>query len=243
MSFEQRNEFTEIVRTGALEYGIELQAEAIAAFELYYKTLEQKRKSINLTTITGARDVAELHFLDSLALFRAADFKNVKVIDIGSGAGFPGLPLKIAEPTIELTLLDATAKRIEFLSELCDALDVIATFLHSRAEDAAHKQELREGFDIVVSRAVAELSMLSELCLPFLRVDGLFLAMKGVDSADELESAMPAILTLGAQVVNSIDYLIPGTDITHRVIIIKKVSHSPEQYPRRFARIKKAPLA
>ena len=222
--------------------GIALPAAAIAAFDSYYSLLEKSGKSFNLTTITGVEDVARLHFLDSLALLMATDFKNAKVIDIGSGAGFPGLPLKLAEASIDLALLDATAKRIAFLSELCAVLEVAATCLHARAEEAARELYLREQFDIAVSRAVAQLSVLSELCLPFVRVGGIFLAMKGIGSSGELEEALGAIHEMGAEYEGTLDYALPETNISHRIIKIRKISPTPKHYPRRFAKIQKSPI-
>ena len=160
---------------------------------------------------------------------------------MGTGAGFPGMPLRILEPSIRLTLLDSLNKRIDFLKEVCDDLgfgDVDC--VHQRAEEFA--AEHREGFDIVTSRAVANLRMLSELCLPLVKVGGTFLSMKSVDSDAELAEAKKAIATLGGQVTDVKDYVIPGTEVTHRVIYIQKMKETPKKYPRAFAKIKKSPL-
>ena len=231
-----------IIESGASKFKIELPPEAEAVFGLYYEFLEERGQNVNLTALSGIEDVVRLHFLDSIALLNIIDFKNKKVIDIGSGAGFPGLPLKIAEPTIDITLLDATGKRISFLSELCSNLNLKADFVTARAEEAAFKPELREQFDIVVSRAVARLNVLCELCLPFIKTDGVFLAMKGKDSDEEVNEAKTAIEAMGATLAGKEDYTIPDTDIMHRVIIIKKTTSTPEKYPRRFAKIQKSPL-
>ena len=228
-----------IVERGALQMGVALPIGAGAAFDAYRAALELHGKNVNLTSITGAEDVARLHFLDSLALLLASDFKNARVIDIGSGAGFPGLPLKIAEQTIELTMLDATGKRVSFLSALCAELGVSAACIHARAEESAREPQLRERFDIATSRAVARLNVLCELCLPFVRVGGVFLAMKGTDSTEELEEALGAIQMLGAEHDNTVDYTIADTDITHRILVIRKTSQTPEEYPRRFAKMKR----
>ena len=209
---------------------------------MYYDLLVDYGKKVNLTSISGIENVTALHFLDSLALLTVASFKNLKVIDIGSGAGFPGVPLLLAEPSIDLTLLDATKKRIIFLQTLCDRLGVKATCLHARAEEAAHLSEMREQFDVCVSRAVAGLSILCELCLPFVKTGGLFLAMKSINSDDELDSAQNAVKTLGAKLYKCINYNIPDTDITHRVIILRKVSKTPASYPRKFSNIRKMSL-
>jgi len=231
-----------IIKRGVSEFNIDLPPEAEAVFGLYYEFLEERGQNVNLTALCGVEDVAHLHFLDSIALLNITDFKNKKVIDIGSGAGFPGLPLKITEPTIDLTLLDATGKRISFLSELCSKLNIRATLITARAEEAAFKPELREQFDIVVSRAVARLNVLCELCLPYIKPDGMFLAMKGKDSDEEVDEAKTAIKALGAELMGKNDYTIPETNITHRVIVIKKTEPTPEKYPRRFAKIQKIPL-
>jgi 16S rRNA (guanine527-N7)-methyltransferase len=231
-----------IIEQGANELNIDLPPGSGAAFEAYYDFLESRGQHVNLTAISGAENVVRLHFLDSLALLGIAEFANKKVIDIGSGAGFPGVPLKIAAPSIDLTLMDATKKRVAFLSELCDMLNIKAACYHARAEDAAHAPDKREQYDIVVSRAVSELSILSELCLPFVRVGGFFLAMKGTDSEHEVTQAQRAMKVLDAELHGSRDYKIPGTDIIHRVLLISKTASTPDKYPRRFARIKASPL-
>ena len=231
-----------IIANGARKLNIDLPPAAGAAFRAYYDFLEKRGKNVNLTAISGAEEVARLHFLDSISLLLTAPFTNAKIIDIGSGAGFPGVPLKIAEPTIDLTLLDATGKRVSFLRDLCTELDVDATCIHARAEEAAHDINMREKYDTVVSRAVAQLNLLCELCLPFVRVNGLMIAMKSTDSDVELEEAKNAITTLSAEIEGSSDYIIPGTDIIHRAILIRKVDKTPEKYPRRFAKIQKSPL-
>ena len=236
------DDLSSIIAHGAKELNIELPPEAEAAFRAYYDFLEKRGRNVNLTAITGAGEVARLHFLDSLALLNAADFKNAKIIDIGSGAGFPGVPLKIAEPSIDLTLLDSTGKRVTFLSELCEKLGIEAGCITARAEEAAHLPAFREQHDIVVSRAVARLNVLCELCVPFVRVGGVFIAMKGVESANEIEEAEGTIEILGAKVQENFDYMVPGTNIKHRAVIVRKVTQTAVKYPRRFAKIQKAPL-
>jgi len=231
-----------IIAKGAKELDIELPPGVGAAFGAYYDFLETYGRNVNLTAISGAEEVARLHFLDCLALVNAANFKNAKVIDIGSGAGFPGVPLKLAEPLADLTLLDSTGKRVAFLSQLCNKLDISAACIHARAEEAAHLPKMREQYDVVVSRAVAGMSVLCELCLPYVRIGGLFIAMKSIDADNELEEANNAILTLGAQLQEQFDYNIPGTEIIHRAILIRKTAKTPDKYPRRFARIQKTPI-
>ncbi|MCL2819688.1 MAG: 16S rRNA (guanine(527)-N(7))-methyltransferase RsmG [Oscillospiraceae bacterium] len=231
-----------IIESGARELEINLPPNAKAVFEAYYDFLIEYKQIVNLTAISGAQEVARLHFLDSLALLKTVNFTNMSVIDVGTGAGFPGLPLKITNPSINLTLLDATGKRVIFLSELCKLLEVNAKCINARAEEAAHLPEFREQYDIVVSRAVARLNTLSELCLPFAKLGGAFIAMKSIDSDEEVDEAKNAIAALGAKITANYDYIIPGTDITHRAVIVSKISETPENYPRRFAKIQKAPL-
>ena len=207
----------------------------------YADMLVEKNKVMNLTAITEPSDIATLHFLDCAALLPLADWAGKSVADVGTGAGFPGMPLRILEPTIQLTLLDSLNKRIDFLKEVCADLGLDdVNCVHGRAEEfaAAH----RESYDIVTSRAVANLQMLCELCLPLVKEGGYFLSMKAVDSDQELKLAYTAIKTLGGQVEQVKDYTIPGTDVVHRLIFIKKVGPTPKKYPRAFAKIKKAPL-
>lgn len=228
-----------LLRKGLTELG--LDDSGTPSLLRYGELLLEKNKVMNLTAITEPEDVAALHFLDSAALLTLADFKGKSVVDVGTGAGFPGMPMKILEPTIQLTLLDSLGKRINFLQEVCDDLGLTeVACVHARAEEfaAAHRQS----FDFAVSRAVANLAVLCELCLPLVKVGGYFLSMKSVDSGEELEQARKAIRTLGGTVERTMDYRIPGTDVKHRVILIKKTAKTPEKYPRPFAKIKKNPL-
>jgi len=236
------SKLSSLITSGAESLGISLPNAAVGAFQAYYRLLEKIGSNVNLTAVAGEGDVAKLHFLDSIALLTVADFKGAHVLDIGSGAGFPGVPLKIAEPSISLTLLDASAKRISFLTELCETLDIEAQCIHARAEEFINEPANRESRDIVVSRAVARLNQLSELCLPFVKIGGIFIAMKSTDSDDEISGAASALNTLGAKLSHCIDYDIPATNIKHRAVIMQKIAETPPKYPRRFARIQKAPL-
>ena len=220
---------------------LQLPTVGVDALLRYADALLETNKVMNLTAITEPADVATLHFLDSAALLTLADFTGKRVVDVGTGAGFPGMPLRILEPSIRLTLLDSLGKRINFLQGVCDSLgfsDVAC--VHARAEEFATNH--RESYDIATSRAVASLPLLAELSLPLVKVGGYFLPMKAVDSDEELAAAARAIQILGGRLAEVKDYQIPGTNVTHRLVVIEKVKPSPAKYPRAFAKIKKAPL-
>ena len=196
---------------------------------------------MNLTAITGERDVATLHLLDCAALLAQADMRGKTVIDVGTGAGFPGMVLAILEPSARFTLLDSLGKRVDFLREVCEQLGLKnVTCVHARAEEFAAGH--RERFDIATSRAVAQLNVLSELTLPRVKGGGLFVAMKSTSTDEEIAAARSAIAQLGGQLAGCTDYPVPETDVIHRIVRIEKVRPTPKQFPRAFARIKKAPL-
>lgn len=234
-----------LIRTGLAQLG-QAQKVSDAAPSLlaqYGELLLQKNRVMNLTAITEPQDVATLHMLDCAALLNCAGFENKTLIDVGTGAGFPGLPLKILVPSLEVTLLDSLNKRVDWLAEVCEALELDGIeAVHARAEETGRDPAFREQFDFATARAVADLRLLCELCLPFVKVGGRFLAMKSADSDGELNSALPAIRTLGGQVERCVDYTIPHTNVTHRVILIQKNTTIPEKYPRRWVKIQKTPL-
>ena len=212
-------------------------------FIKYCELLLSRNEVMNLTAITEPREVLIRHFADSIALLHMHDFCGKRVIDIGCGAGFPGLPIRLAEPSVSLCLLDSLGKRIKFLEDTTAAIGVSdVECLHARAEEQAQLPDYREGFDIAVSRAVASLNMLCELSLPFVKVGGVFIAMKSQNCEEELESAKKAISVLGGELYDRVDYPLHDTGITHTALIIKKVSPTQAKYPRRFAKIKSAPL-
>ena len=226
-----------ILTEGLAALGLTASQEALARFETYYRLLDERGSVMNLTAIRGEADVARLHFLDCAALLTLHDCRDKSVIDVGTGAGFPGLPMKILEPTITLTLLDSLDKRVRFLQEVCDATGLEdVECLHARAEE---QPERRETYDLAVSRAVARLDVLCELCLPYVKVGGAFLAMKARGAAEELREAERAIAVLGGGKAELLPYSIPGTDAEHCVIRIEKVKPTPAKYPRRWAKIQK----
>lgn len=230
-----------ILRDGFSALNISPDGAAYGRYRVYFEYLEEMNQVMNLTAISGEEDVARLHFLDCAALLGFVELSGKRVIDIGSGAGFPGLALKIACPDMDITLLDSLDKRIGFLKKLTEKLGLSGVeCVHMRAEEAPASS--RQSYDFALSRAVARLSVLSELCLPFVKKGGCFVAMKGPDCAEELNEAKRAIALLGGELEGVEDYTIPGTDITHSAVIIRKVKDSPARYPRRWAQIKKQPL-
>ncbi len=230
----------QILKDGFARLGLPLTDTALKRFRAYYEYLSEQNKVMNLTAIEGEADTARLHFLDCAALLTVHDLKGLSVIDVGSGAGFPGLPLKIAQEDLQLTLLDSLDKRVRFLRDTCARLgfeDVEC--IHARAEDA---KDLHVQFDAAVSRAVARLNLLAELCLPFVKVGGVFLAMKGPGAAEELQEAAHAIEVLGGGEAEILPYAVPGTEQAHNVVRIWKLKETPAKYPRRWAKIQKQPL-
>ena len=218
-----------------------LSPDAVPQLEAYAAALLEKNRVMNLTAITAPQDVATLHLLDCATLLTMADLRGKRVIDVGTGAGFPGLPLRILEPTIRLTLLDSLGKRVDFLKEVQTDLGLKnVTCVHARAEEFAAQH--REQFDLAASRAVAQLNVLCELTLPLVKVGGQFAAMKSVSTDEEIRQAHSAIAQLGGCLTGVTDYTVPETDVVHRIVSIEKTQHTPKQFPRAFARIKKAPL-
>ena len=230
----------QILRSGLAELGVAASEEALASLEKYAALLEEKNKVMNLTAIRGAEDVARLHFLDCAALLRYVSLSGKRLLDVGSGAGFPGLVLKLLSPEAELTMLDSLQKRVTFQQETAEALGLTGVeCLCGRAEELTDR---RESYDIVTSRAVARLNVLAELCLPLVKVGGVFAAMKGPDPSEELAEAERGVALLGGGKARVERYAVPGTDAVHSVVLIEKRRQTPAKYPRRYALIKKQPL-
>ena len=226
----------------AQEYGIELSDAQIDRFDLYAQILVEWNQKMNLTAITEPDDIVVKHFVDSLLLLKAYDVpKNASMIDVGTGAGFPSVPVAIARDDIKLTLLDSLNKRINFLTHVCNELKIPAKGIHSRAEDGAKKPPLRQSFDVATARAVAHLRELSEYCLPYVKKGGYFVALKGYEIEQELEEAKKAISLMGGK-IKSVEKFVLADDNKRSIVIIEKVAPTPNQYPRNSAKIAKSPI-
>lgn len=237
-------ENVKLLRKGLLEFRIDADEKMLNDFEEYRLILEEYNKVMNLTGITEQREAYIKHFLDSVAVFKNGYIMDgLSVIDVGTGAGFPGIPFKIANRSIHLTLLDSLNKRINFLKAVGDKLgfeDV--EYIHSRAEDASRKDEYREKYDIATARAVASLPVLLEYCVPYVKVGGFFICLKGPNVDDEIENSKKAMDVLGVKMVERIDVKLPDEDIKHNILVFKKTSSTPSKYPRRSNQISKKSL-
>ena len=223
---------------------VTLDQKQMERFELYYEMLIEKNKVMNLTAITEPEEVIDKHFVDSLAINKIVDLKNVKsVIDIGTGAGFPGIPLAIMNPQTSFVLLDSLNKRINFLNEVCNLCNLSNVItIHGRAEEISRKEEYREKFDYVVSRAVANMSTLLEYCTPFLKVGGQFISYKSGKVEEELSGAQNAMKILGCKLNISIDFQLPNTDMDRKFVIYDKINKCAKKYPRQGGKPRKEPL-
>ena len=230
----------ESVKSWCSENNSLITQQQIEQFEKYASLLQQWNEKMNLTAITDDEGIAVKHFIDSISLLKYYDVKG-RVIDIGTGAGFPGVPLKIMRPDIELTLLDSLNKRLVFLDEVCRQIGISAELVHSRAEEGSRKPEYREKFDLAVSRAVANLPALCEYCLPYVKGGGAFISLKGPDAENEIEAAEKAFNILGGKVENSERFLLPDGS-SRTLIYISKIRPTPEKYPRRGQKINKNPI-
>lgn len=226
------------------ELGIKQDQNQLERFHKFYQLLIEWNKVMNLTGITEYEDVVEKHFVDSLSIIKAIDLSRIHtVIDVGTGAGFPGIPLKIAFPHLRVVLLDSLNKRIKFLDEVISQLGLteIRT-IHGRAEEYARKEEYREQFDLCVSRAVANLSTLSEYCLPYIQVGGIFVPYKSGEIDDEVEQSKKAVRILGGNIKEVMKFELPGTDIHRSFVLIHKEQHTQKKYPRKAGIPAKEPL-
>lgn len=215
----------------------------ILQLKAYYNLLVEWNEKMNLTAITDAHDVAVKHFADSVSVLNYVDIPyNSRLIDVGTGAGFPGVVLKIARPDIKLTLLDSLNKRLVFLQNVLDEINLSADLIHSRAEDGARDTNLRESFDYAVSRAVANMNVLCEYCLPYVRIGGRFLAFKGREAESEISSAKSAINTLGGKLINTYKFSLPFDGGDRTIVEVNKIAATPQKYPRNSGKIKSSPL-
>lgn len=221
-----------------------LSEKQIEQFLIYYEMLVERNQAVNLTAITEYEDVMKKHFVDSVSLVKAFDLTgSLSVIDIGTGAGFPGLALKIAFPDLEVTLLDSLNKRILFLNDVINKLDLQRVkAVHSRAEDYARQDNYRESFDLCVSRAVANLSTLSEYCLPFVKGGGMFIAYKSERIFEELSAANRAISILGGELERQVEFTLPNSDIYRNLVVVRKKNGTPERFPRKAGLPNREPL-
>ena len=229
---------------GLEDFHITLTEQQLWQFTRFYELLNEWNKVMNLTAITEWEEVLSKHFLDSVSIVKVADFSKVQtVLDLGTGAGFPGIPLKILFPDKKFVLLDSLNKRIKFLDTVVNELGLTnIELIHGRAEDFAKKKEYREQFDLCVSRAVANLSTLSEYCIPYVKKNGHFISYKAVSAGEELASAEKAIGVLGGELVNTKEFLLPDSDITRAFIVIKKERNTSPKYPRKAGLPAKEPL-
>lgn len=225
---------------------IVLSDEQIEQFQIYYEMLIETNKVMNLTAITQLDEVITKHFLDSIALanvYQNIKNKELKIIDLGTGAGFPGIPLKIAFPQLQVTLMDSLNKRVNFLNSVIDELSLVnIDAIHGRAEEMARRTEYRQQFDLCVSRAVANLSTLNEYCLPFVKLDGMFISYKSSDIEDELNLSLNAIKILGGKLTEVKKLSLPESDIERSFVMIKKIKNTPKIYPRKPGTASKEPI-
>lgn len=237
-------DFYNLLNTACEDINLQFDEEKYQKFMKYKELIQEWNKKINLTAIDEDEEIMKKHFIDSM---KVCKFDKVtlfgKILDVGTGGGFPGIPLKIVNPNSKITLLDSLNKRIKFLNEVIKELnlkDIDA--IHGRAEDFATQAEYREQFDGVVSRAVANMAVLSEFCLPYVKVGGYFVALKGPSIDEELDQAKKAISILGGKIEKVMDVTVEGSDLKHNLVVVKKVKSTPKKYPRKAGMVTKSPL-
>jgi 16S rRNA (guanine(527)-N(7))-methyltransferase GidB len=237
-------EFYDLMSKSAEDVGLQLSKEQYEQFIIYMKLLQEWNEKINLTAIVEDEEIIKKHFIDSMKAFKRDEFKKANtLIDVGTGAGFPGLPIAIMNSHLSVTLLDSLNKRINFLNTVISKLGLTNVItIHSRAEDGARNKDLREKFDIATSRAVANMSVLSEFCLPYVKVGGNFIALKGPAVDQEIKESINAIKLLGGEFVNVCEVSIEGTELRHNLVVVKKIKECSKTYPRKAGLITKNPL-
>ena len=219
--------------------GLTLSREQYEKLSIYAEFLVEYNEKVNLTAITEPMEILRKHFIDSILLTKYVDIPlNSTLIDVGTGAGFPSVPIKIYRPDIKITLLDSLNKRIDYLKQLCDKLEIDAEFIHGRAEDFSKKEEYREKFDFSCARAVANMALLSELCIPFVKRNGCFVAMKGPN--EDISLGANAVMVLGGSIEKEIEYKLFDED--RKIVLVRKISQTPSKYPRNSSQIKKKTL-
>lgn len=231
----------EIFENGLNQAGFDYNEEIINKFDIFSRLLVEWNEKMNLTAVTDPEGISVKHFLDSVVPLTVLDIKkDAKVIDVGTGAGFPGVPLKIMREDFDFTFMDSLNKRINFLNEVSNQLNFEkAEFVHARAEEAGRNKNYREKYDVAVSRAVANLKVLSEYCVPFVKVGGIFAAFKQFEVEEEIDEARAMIGSLGGRITDIKEVEIPCSDIVRKIVIIEKVKETPAQFPRRSNKIKK----
>lgn len=233
---------TSILTEGAREFGVELENSQVNAFMKYMDMLKEWNKRINLTAIEEDEEIVVKHFLDSMSIIPYIESNDTRLIDIGTGAGFPGIPVKICRGNVKVTLLDSLEKRINFLKEVISSLGLQGIdAVHGRAEDFGQNPQYREKFDYAVARAVASLPVLLEYCLPFVKTGGLFIAMKG-SNIEEVDLSSKALEILGGEIENIYTLVIPSSDIKRNIITVRKLRQTPTKYPRKAGKPSKVPL-
>lgn len=234
----------ELLKKGITEFNIDVDEKMIDDFSIYREILVEWNQKMNLTGIGDEKEVFIKHFLDSVSIFKNGYIKdNMKVIDVGTGAGFPGLPMKIAKRSLDVTLLDSLNKRINFLQEVCKKIYIDdVEFIHGRAEDFGQDENYREQYDIATARAVAGLPVLMEFCVPFVKVGGYFICLKGPNADLELEESKKAMETLGVKFIEKIDIKLPEIELNHNILVFEKIQNTPSKYPRKAGKPSKSPI-
>ena len=234
----------DILKQGIEDFGIETNEKMLEDFEEYKELLVEWNQKMNLTGIEDEKEVFIKHFLDSISAVTKGYIQNgMSLIDVGTGAGFPGMPLRICLPELKVTLLDSLNKRINFLQEVSSKLSIDdIEFIHGRAEDFGKNEDYREKYDIATARAVAGLPVLMEFCVPFIKVGGYFVCLKGPNANLELEESKKAMEVLGVEYIEKIDVKLPESDLNHNILIFKKVKNTPSKYPRKAGKVSKNPI-